>query len=343
MREPPPTTVADPDVVARVLARLPAATAAATRPSPGASLRVEPLAGGYHNTVVRVRDGEAVDWVVKQYVVGSTNPLYPQLHDHEALALEVFASRRVAPVLVGYLPDAEVGPVVVYEFVEGAMWDGDVAAAAAVLARAHVTVVPEDAPFRRLAVTSDDVLDDAARMLVVSSPHHAAAIRRCARSVPAWVSDERALVHTDCGPGNMVTSEDGVRLIDWQCPGLGDPLEDLVVFTSPAMQILYGRPPLDDRARSIFLAAYADRSASGRDAVARLDRCAPAHHVRIAAYCAYRIVELAASAPDVAARYGRALSAELAWLAELLDLAPTTLTSDLADPAGSAPVPQEPA
>ena len=36
-----------------------------------------------------------------------------------------------------------------------------------------------------------------------------------------------------------------MRLIDWQCPALGDPAEDIACFLSPAMQVIYGAGPLD--------------------------------------------------------------------------------------------------
>ena len=37
------------------------------------------------------------------------------------------------------------------------------------------------------------------------------------------------VVHTDCGPGNLVAAPDGrVVVIDWQAAGAGDPVADAV-------------------------------------------------------------------------------------------------------------------
>jgi thiamine kinase len=116
-----------------------------------------------------------------------------------------------------------------------------------------------------------------------------------------------SLVHTDCGPGNIVRSGGRLVLIDWQCPGLGDPVEDLACVLSPAMLVLYGCRPLSVATTDAFLDAYPDA-----DTVARYRRDAEAWHFRIAAYCAWRSVHLADTEPEVAATYRTALAAELA-------------------------------
>ena len=133
-------------------------------------------------------------------------------------------------------------------------------------------------------------------------------------NVASAIAVRRAsLVHTDCGPGNLVRSRDGLVLIDWQCPGLGDPVEDIACFLSPAMMILYEQQPHSTRAVERFLGAYG-QSASGRETVARYRRDAAAWHYRIGGYCVWREDRLARRLPDVAARYRRALAAEIALL-----------------------------
>ena len=129
-------------------------------------------------------------------------------------------------------------------------------------------------------------------------------------------------MHTDCGPGNIIVPS-GVTargapegghpvLIDWQCPGLGDPVEDLANFTSPAIQILYGLDPLDDAHVDAFLTGYGDD-----ETVARFHRLRRPYHVRLAAYCAYRRRTLRHDQPETAALYSTALDAELDLLARL--------------------------
>jgi aminoglycoside phosphotransferase (APT) family kinase protein len=122
----------------------------------------------------------------------------------------------------------------------------------------------------------------------------------------AQIVRRRSLVHTDCGPGNLVRARHGLVLIDWQCPGRGDPVEDIACFLSPAMMILYEAAPHSPAARDAFLAAYPDRAA-----VARYERDGLAWHYRIGGYCVWRAHRLARRQPEVAARYRRALAAEI--------------------------------
>ena len=80
----------------------------------------------------------------------------------------------------------------------------------------------------------------------------------------------------------MIEQNGTVTLIDWQCPGLGDPVDDLAAFLSPAMQYLYGGHRLTHEERSEFLAAFP------QDLVTRYRLLAPALHWRIAAHCLWR-------------------------------------------------------
>lgn len=91
------------------------------------------------------------------------------------------------------------------------------------------------------------------------------------------------LVHGDPVPGNIVVSNRRIILIDWQCPVLGDPAEDLAIFLSPAMQFLYRGSPLADAERQVFLHAYPDRAT-----VARFLALEPWFHWRMAAYCLWQ-------------------------------------------------------
>jgi thiamine kinase len=112
------------------------------------------------------------------------------------------------------------------------------------------------------------------------------------------------LVHTDCGPGNVIGASGHFTLVDWQCPGQGDPVEDLAAFTSPGVQILYGRTPLEKADVDELLAAYGDARVTERYRwKARL------YSARFAAYCAWRIERLGGDLD--ADRYQEALAAEL--------------------------------
>jgi thiamine kinase-like enzyme len=117
------------------------------------------------------------------------------------------------------------------------------------------------------------------------------------------------LLHTDAGTGNFIVGPGGIRLIDWQCPALGDAAEDLFTFLSPAFQVLYNHEPLTAAERAEFLDAYDDPQV-----LARLSALEPALTYRFGAYCAMRRLELEDSDPAGSARYARALALSIADL-----------------------------
>lgn len=252
-------------------------------------------------------------WLIeKRYVEdpGEANPMYPNLPDHEALALAALGPRGLAPELVGHEPGA-----VTYRFVPGTMWRSGVADVATLLSAIHSVPVPRG--LRRLCESAAQARDHGDEM-VAGVPRKAASELVAVRpKVGSTLAVRRAaLVHTDCGPGNLVRSRHGLLLIDWQCPGLGDPVEDIACFLSPAMMILYEQQPHTARAVEQFLEVYEDTT-HGRSAVARYRRDAAAWHYRIGGYCVWRADRLARRLPDIAARYRRALMAEIALLQEL--------------------------
>lgn len=94
---------------------------------------------------------------------------------------------------------------------------------------------------------------------------------------------QTVLIHGDPVPGNLMAHDGTLALIDWQCPQLGDPAEDLALFLSPAMQLLYRGRTLDSAEEAQFTAAYPDRRV-----VARYFALRPWYHWRMAAYCEWR-------------------------------------------------------
>ena len=91
------------------------------------------------------------------------------------------------------------------------------------------------------------------------------------------------LLHGDPVPANIIAGARSLRLIDWQCPAIGDPCEDLAVFLSPAMQMTYRGSKLGTRETSEFLSAYPDPGI-----IARYRQLAPWYHWRMAAYCLWQ-------------------------------------------------------
>ena len=255
----------------------------------------ERLAGGYTNEVWRVGD-----LVVKRYDRTARPGLFGNDPLAEARALVLLAPSGVAPTPVHF--DEPAG-VVVYRFAAGKTWDGGVERVARLLGGVHA--LPGHG-FRSLPVDGGAILADGDRFLRIERGSELRAIRppsvRCGPVA-------RRLVHRDAGPGNLIDSGTDLKLIDWQCPGAGDPVEDLAAFLSPAFQILYGRAPLSDDEEAAFLEAYPTPLV-----VRRLERMRSNYDWRMAAYCGWRAERLADTDPTASAAYTRALDALLARL-----------------------------
>jgi thiamine kinase len=267
----------------------------------GTAVEETPLSGGYWNTVVKLDLGDGRRWVAKRFAAASDNPYFPNHPDAEAAATLLVAGLGISSEPVAYMPEARL---LVTEFLDGPSWDGSVGEAARLLRRVHAI---EPVGLRQVPVGPARILAHARAILEWGGATLDLAVPR-----PAGEGRAGSLVHTDCGPGNMISSPQGLRLIDWQCPGDGDPVEDLACFTSPAMQILYRRAPLTRPDVDSFLDSY-----DHAQTIDRFRALRPAYHWRIAAYCAARANRLARSEPEVAARYRTALAAETQLLEEL--------------------------
>lgn len=256
---------------------------------------VSSLTGGYWNEVVRIDFHDGRSWVAKRFASISDNPYFPVDPDAEDAATRFLAGAGITADSIAYLPENRL---LLTEFLPGPTWEGDPVAAARLLRMVH-SHNPQGL-FRQLAVGTDQLIAHAELILDWGGTD-----LDIPRPTPGIAGVREALVHTDCGPGNMISTPHGLRLIDWQCPGIGDPVEDLACFTSPAIQILYQRKPLSSTEVDMLLGAYDDPRT-----IERFHELRHAHHWRMAAYCAARAKRLDRSDPDVAERYRIALAAE---------------------------------
>jgi aminoglycoside phosphotransferase (APT) family kinase protein len=292
------------------------------------ALSLELLTGGFWNRVYRLRSKEdtAIDWVVKQFVQVPVNPMFPILPTAEYAALQFLDEHECAPTPITFIADSPIGSLLVYEYVQGSSWNGDLEAAATLLAAVQGIPINTFAmnAFRKLPTGSPELLEHADAML----ERHTSALSQSVRelrpklaSQSVYPNQREVLVHTDCGPGNMVSSPDGLRLIDWQCPGIGDGLQDVATFLSPAMQVLYGYPVLTDSQEQHFLGAYisalGQTPSDSQETLARFHGFRSSHHYRFAAYCAMRTQDTAASDGKTSRLYGVALQAETQLLHRL--------------------------
>jgi aminoglycoside phosphotransferase (APT) family kinase protein len=290
---------------------------------------LELLTGGFWNRVYRLRCKEStcIDWVDKQFVKVPVNPMFPILPTAEYAALQFFQGQECAPRPIAFISDSSIGSLLVYEFVQGGSWDGDLEAAATLLARLQQIPVNAFAlnAFRTLPTDAVALQEHAEGMLQRHPTEASETVRQLRPAAPSLSSASLAkvvLVHTDCGPGNMVSSPDGLRLIDWQCPGIGDGLQDVATFLSPAMQVLYGYPVLTSAQEQQFLDTYffalGEKSVDTHKTRARFHRIRSSHHYRFAAYCAMRMQDTVTLDENTSRLYGAALEAELALLHRLL-------------------------
>ncbi len=222
-----------------------------------------PLAGGRTNRLWRVGA-----FTVKRFDPAAASPLFPNDAAAEARALTLFASSGLAPQL-----RAAGSDWLIYDHVTGSAWGaGDPAPVARMLHRLHGSRVAVTS-FRAAPNGSAAVLDDARRICPLPDPPPDPQLG----AVPA------VPIHADVVAGNVLRTGSGPILIDWQCPALGDPAEDLCTFLSPAMWWLYTGALVDASFARSFLDAYPDAAVVER---ARL--MMPVYQWRIAAHCAWK-------------------------------------------------------
>lgn len=252
------------------------------------------LTGGYWNRVYKVTTGDR-QIVIKQFSTEAADTLFPNFPADEAKALLRLRGLRIAPDLIGFWPQKLV---MAYEYVEGSRWKGDLSPIAEILIRKEAA---DPSGFRTLPTEPEAIMregDHFFRKCKAGPETPRPEVMRI--EPPARLS----LLHTDIGPGNLIGESDGTRIIDWQCPGMGDLTEDVYSVLSPAFQILSECKPLTpdqiDRFFHLLGMPHIRR---------RYNQLRPAFAWRMAGYCAYRAET--ADDPAVRERYRQALSAEL--------------------------------
>jgi len=257
---------------------LPPALVAAGIVPPDASWTA--LEGGRTNRLWRVSRPSGGLVVVKLYRQAAPNPLFPNDPAVELRLLRHLSGHGIAPHPL-YFGKTPAGPCLVYAHLAGAAWTRGAYMAAAVLKRLHAIAPP---PGLRNAPDGSLALGEQTAAILARCESHAAHAARSLmprHEVPAL--GRATLLHGDPVAANMVVGETGARLIDWQCPAIGDPCEDIALFLSPAMQLSYRGAPLDTAERAAFLASYRDPAI-----IARYRRLAPWYHWRMLAYCLWR-------------------------------------------------------
>jgi thiamine kinase len=266
-----------------------------------------PLEGGRSNSLWRVQ-GASGDIVVKLYAGGTATPLFANDAGAEAKVLEHLSHTGLAPRPI-YHGNLSSCPVLIYTYQEGLNWRTEPELPAKVLKNLHQLSVPSGLRDLPLAPDGSRALLDQTLSILKMIPAHLAYDVQKLRPIgvvpPSGICQ---ILHGDPVPDNFVCLPHDVRLapvlIDWQCPALGDPILDLALFLSPAMQRVTRGAHLSEEERRRFLDAYNDPATE-----ARLKALLPFFHWRMAAYCLWKITR---EKPDHA--YAAALEAELAAL-----------------------------
>jgi thiamine kinase len=225
-----------------------------------------PLAGGRTNRVWRVGDV-----VVKFYDPSAATPLFPNDQMAEVAALRHFSTLKLSPALKAFGQGW-----LAYGHVPGRAWHCDVLPVATILGRLHQSPPPPTA-FRNLSTGSEALREQTQALLAQCGM--AGPLPETLRIAPIAPRP----IHGDAVAGNIISGPMGLCLIDWQCPALGDPTEDLAAFLSPAMQLIYRGKPLDPAQETAFLRAYPDP-----EIVARYRALKPLYHLRMLAHCHWR-------------------------------------------------------
>lgn len=248
----------------------------------------QPLQGGRVNAVWRVGG-----MVIKQFQPGGDSPLFPNDPAAEAAALALLAPHGLAPNLV-----AQGQGWLAYDYCPGSAWQFGTGQVATALNRLHQAPVAAHG-FREGPNGSAQLLAQA-KTIAALCPHTLPP----APSDPNIAPGPTCLIHGDLVPGNLIAHQGQITLIDWQCPAIGDPVEDIATFLSPAMQSLYRGAPLTQTEIDTF------RAACPPARVQRYDQLAAIFHWRMAAHCLWKASQ---SVPD----YDQALQLELAALQRL--------------------------
>lgn len=231
------------------------------------------LAGGRSNRVWR-----AGGLVVKLYRSNAANVMFANDPTREVAVLRALSGTGMVPSLVQN-GEFEGQSWLAYTHVNGSAWQRDPHHVARLLGRLHDLSPPSGLP---PGVNGSDQIETQVHEIL----SHCIArvelegLRPLGRVPPL---SQPLLIHGDPVPGNLLVHDGTLTLIDWQCPQIGDPAEDLALFLSPAMQLLYRGTPLSMLEKDAFLAAYPDPRTAGR-ALALM----PWFHWRMAAYCLWQ-------------------------------------------------------
>ena len=232
--------------------------------------------GGRTNKVWRLKDER--DLICKLYLDTKSNPLFNNSPKAEYLCLFSLDGSDIAPKPYKYLK-TPFGDVLLYHYIKGKTWSHDVNTVSGLLARIRKHKYPKE--LRILSTLPLDIKQTGIDIINRLNGYHKNELMNICPDVS--ISDiEPVLLHTDVVPGNLILSDKGLRLIDWQCPAIGDPIVDIMMFLSPGMHEIYGPGKLSMKDHENFLMNLTPKLRS------RYNILGPLYHWRLAAYCFWK-------------------------------------------------------
>jgi len=232
--------------------------------------------GGQTNKVWRL-SGER-DLICKLYLDTNTNPLFNNTPEEEYRCLLWLDGSDIAPKPYKY-SKTPFGEVLLYNYIKGKTWSHDVETVSELLTRIRKHKYPKG--LRILSGSPSDIKQTGLEIINKLNNYHKNKLIMLCPDVS--ISDiEPVLLHTDVVPGNLIIGDEGLRLIDWQCPAIGDPIVDIVMFLSPGMHKIYGSGKFSIKDHEDFLMNLTPKLRS------RYNIIGPLYHWRLAAYCFWK-------------------------------------------------------
>jgi thiamine kinase len=232
--------------------------------------------GGRTNKVWRLVGEE--DLTCKLYLETGNNPLFNNTPEEEYRCLLWLNGSDIAPKPYKFLK-TPFGEVLLYNYIKGHTWSHDVGIVAELLTRIRKHKRPKG--LRILSSLPSDIKQTGLEIINKLNSYHKNRLNMTCPDVS--ISDiEPVLLHTDVVPGNLILGNEGLRLIDWQCPAIGDPIVDVMMFLSPGMHEIYGSEKFSMKDHETFLMNLTPSLRS------RYNKLGPLYHWRLAAYCFWK-------------------------------------------------------
>jgi thiamine kinase len=232
--------------------------------------------GGRTNKVWRILGEE--DLICKLYLETKTNPLFKNDPEAEYKCLQWLDGSNLAPKPYKYLK-TPFGDILIYNYIDGKPWSHDVSTVLELLNQIRNQKYPKG--LRILSNLSSDIKQTGFDIVNKLNNYHKNILTKICPEV-SISNIEPVLLHTDVVPGNLILGDKGLRLIDWQCPAIGDPIIDIMMFLSPGMHEIYGTGKLSMKDHELFLMGLSS------DLRNRYNIIGPLYHWRLAAYCFWK-------------------------------------------------------